>query len=805
MAAPVVARSGTAPGDPVDEDPVAGPGRAVLLIGNGWPTDQRGGLNRFLANLHRALRADGVDSRALVVGPVGSVPDGVVVAGDARDPLGRRVVAGLRAARRLAPGTGLVDAHFALYAVGPVVVGALRRKPLVVHFQGPWADESAATGTTSRVTLTAKRRLERAVYRRADGVVVLSTAFKRILVERYRVSPWRIQVVAPGVDLEGFRPGSRRLAREALGLPDGAWIALTVRRLIPRTGVDVLIEAWSSVTEVLTAGDGLDPLLLVVGDGSSRPGLELQARAAGLGEGRLRFLGPVSDETLVTCYQAADLCVVPSTELEGFGLVVLEALACGTPVVATDCGGLPEALAGLDPSLVVPRGDPAALARRLVDAARERSSTPTEDACRQHAQRFTWAKVAERTAAVYRQAGSPAVRTRIRVVYLDHCARLSGGELALIRLLPALTDVDAHVILAEDGPLVPMLLARGISVEVLRMAEPARAFPKDLVRPGIGAGRAWRTLLHSVSYVGRLSWRLHRLRPDLVHTNSLKATVLGGLACRLAGVPAVFHIRDRIARDYLPPAAVRLVRAAVRRLPAAVIANSQTTMSTLTRTSLSRVIASPCTVLFDPVLDVIPRNRSAGPLRIGIVGRLAPWKGQTTFLEAFSRAFPDGPSRAVVVGAALFGEENYEAELHQLAVSLGIGDRVDFRGFRSDVGAEMADLDVLVHASLIPEPFGQVVLEGMAMALPVVATREGGPGELIQDGVDGVLYPMGDVNALADELRRLASDGERRARIGVAASKRARVFSPERVAAQVLDLYRHVLGEPRGSTMTEPA
>ncbi|HEV2070142.1 MAG TPA: glycosyltransferase, partial [Acidimicrobiales bacterium] len=143
----------------------------------------------------------------------------------------------------------------------------------------------------------------------------------------------------------------------------------------------------------------------------------------------------------------------------------------------------------------------------------------------------------------------------LRVVYLDHCARLSGAELAMARLLPALTkDIAAHVILGEDGPLVARLEAVGISTEVLPMAESARELSRDRVRPGRLPGAS---VAHTGHYVTVVARRLRRLRPDLVHTNSLKAGVYGSVAGSLARVPVVWHARERLADDYLPPAAIR--------------------------------------------------------------------------------------------------------------------------------------------------------------------------------------------------------------------------------------------------------
>ena len=99
----------------------------------------------------------------------------------------------------------------------------------------------------------------------------------------------------------------------------------------------------------------------------------------------------------------------------------------------------------------------------------------------------------------------------------------------------------------------------------------------------------------------------------------------------------------------------------------------------------------------------------------------------------------------MLIGAPMFGEEEYERSLHRLADSLGLGERVRFRGFREDVWPELAGLDVLVHASTIPEPFGTVVLEGMAAGLAVIAPDQGGPAAVIEDGRTGRLFRMGDL------------------------------------------------------------
>jgi glycosyltransferase involved in cell wall biosynthesis len=383
---------------------------------------------------------------------------------------------------------------------------------------------------------------------------------------------------------------------------------------------------------------------------------------------------------------------------------------------------------------------------------------------------------------------SPA--SKLRVVFIDHVARLSGGELALLHLLPALSsEIDMHVILGEDGPLVTRLRDAGISAEVMPLPARLRDVRKEKVRlPGLGPS----ALLPIPAYVRRLSRRLAALDADLVHTNSLKAALYGGTAARLARVPAVWHVRDRIAVDYLPRGGVALVRAASRVLPSFVVANSRATLATLPENARSRVIYNP--VVAPDSVEQLGRLRASRSteIAVGVVGRLASWKGQNVFLDAFAAGFRGTAVRGRIIGSAMFGEHAYEGALREQVERLGISSQIEFRGFREDVWEELGELDIFVHCSVTPEPFGQVVLEAMAAGVPVIAAGAGGPAELITDGVDGLLTTPGDVGELAAALRRLHDDPPLRNELARAAKERSLEFTPERTAARLLAVYRQI-------------
>jgi glycosyltransferase involved in cell wall biosynthesis len=150
---------------------------------------------------------------------------------------------------------------------------------------------------------------------------------------------------------------------------------------------------------------------------------------------------------------------------------------------------------------------------------------------------------------------------------------------------------------------------------------------------------------------------------------------------------------------------------------------------------------------------------------VGLFGRLAPWKGQEVLLRALS-AMPD--VQAVLVGGPLFGAEEFERELRTLADELGISDRVRFLGHREDVPTLMAGVDVVVHCSTTPEPFGRVLVEAQLARRPVVATDGGGVREIVTDEVDGLVVAPRDVDALTAAVARVLADPALAARMGAA-------------------------------------
>lgn len=375
---------------------------SVLQLGLGWFPETHGGAENMFYNLARYLPQQGIALSGLVLGTVSQTLDNGARIDSFAPPtasLPRRVAAARSAIaetlRRRSP--DLVASHFALNTVG--ALPALRNRPMVVHFHGPWALESAAEGA-GPLAVRLKFMVERLVYRRATRFVVLSQSFATILAERYGVQPERIHRVPGGVDADRYDlPDSRHQARARLGWPQGRPILLTVRRLVKRMGLTALVDAMVELRRRVP-----DVLLVVAGRGPEAAALQDRIGALGLEE-HVRLLGFVPDAHLPLAYRAADLCVMPSQALEGFGLTALESLAAGTPVMVTPVGGLPEVVEGLDGDLVLAGTDARSIGIGLAEALTGVRRLPDADACRALVRsRFDWPVIAARTAAVYRGA-----------------------------------------------------------------------------------------------------------------------------------------------------------------------------------------------------------------------------------------------------------------------------------------------------------------------------------------------------------------------------------------------------------------
>lgn len=372
----------------------------TLQIGIAWFAEHAGGLERYYSELLRHLPQAGVAVQGLVVGSdrVARESGGFVRAFAPADVALPRRLWAVRSATRapLADRSLLVVSHFALHTLP--VLDRLAHRPLVVHFHGPWGRESALEGASAWV-VQAKEAIERLIYRRGRFVIALSQAGATLLHDLYGIRPERIRVIPGGVSSSSFVTEARAAARERLGWPLDRPIVLVVRRLTRRMGLEDVIACAAEIRRRIGG-----VLVLIAGAGPLASDLQARISAAGL-ERTVQLLGFVPDPLLPFAYRAADITVIPSTALEIFGLVAIESLAAGTPVLVTPVGGLPETVGCLSPQCVLPATGKRAVAEGVIAALDGSLRLPSSEECTRFAkEHYHWSVVAPRVSEVYSEA-----------------------------------------------------------------------------------------------------------------------------------------------------------------------------------------------------------------------------------------------------------------------------------------------------------------------------------------------------------------------------------------------------------------
>ncbi len=377
----------------------------------------------------------------------------------------------------------------------------------------------------------------------------------------------------------------------------------------------------------------------------------------------------------------------------------------------------------------------------------------------------------------------------ITIVFFDHTAKWSGGEISLFNLVTRLDSAKFRpvVVLFEPGVLQEKLQAAGVETRVIELGGGINNARKNAL--GVKGILTSRQIGHVFRHLFALRRVLRAENAQIAHCNSLKADLLGGIAARLAGVPTIWHLRDRIADDYLPRRTARAFRWLARRIPTRIIAVSSGTLATLQLPARDLKRGKARAILNGtPLENIVPGCPvfARDALLIGMVGRLAPWKGQHIFLEAAAKVREQFPhARFQIVGAALFAaDQAYEAQLRAQCHDLGLDDAVEWLGFRSDVSHLVAQMDVLAHASTTGEPFGQVIIEGMAAGRPVVATNGGGVPEIVEADITGFLVPMNDAPALGEAIIKLCAEPETARKMGQAGRRRVQEHFDIRVTVE---------------------
>jgi glycosyltransferase involved in cell wall biosynthesis len=372
----------------------------------------------------------------------------------------------------------------------------------------------------------------------------------------------------------------------------------------------------------------------------------------------------------------------------------------------------------------------------------------------------------------------------LRVAFVNHHGGVpSGAERSLeayLRRIPG--DVDPYVFLFEDGEYADLIRSLGIPVYVV----PASARLMSVTRGEIRAAHA----MDAVRHVFRLSALLRPLAIDVLVTNSMKAHIVGALAARACGIPAVTWLKD------LPDGfALRALRTVSLLCARERIGCSK---------AVARRLGLPRTTPLVPAIDVtryvdLPSREEARELLglpkdglvFSIVGRIARWKGQDRFLQAAAQVCSRVPDvHFAIVGSPTFPQDHeFAPELPVLAARLGISANVSFIPWLNDTRVAYAASDLICNASTA-EPFGRTSAEAAACGVPALCFDDGGAAEAIVPGVTGTVVPAEDVDAYAAAMMSYASDPAALRRAGAAARVYVQRHDGDRLAATFFEVVR---------------
>jgi len=381
------------------------------------------------------------------------------------------------------------------------------------------------------------------------------------------------------------------------------------------------------------------------------------------------------------------------------------------------------------------------------------------------------------------RSGTDAPASRLLIVHSS--SERYGSDLACLHIaVAAQSRWQVDVIVPSPGPLVDRLRQHGVAVTIL---DPIVLRHADLRGPGalVMPFRWAAGALKLKSFLRR------RARYDVVHSNC--APTLGGaLLARWSRARHVWYVHEIFASARQR----RLFDALLRRSADAVLACSSAALEQfpgVVSTGIGTVVYTGVEV---PERTCVGARSSTDLPVVVCVGRLNAWKGQAVLIEAVSQLRAQGVDfRVELVGSYFRDQQQFETQLRSQVARLALADRVEFLGERDDVFEIVGRADVLVLPSTRPEPFGMALVEAMGLGLPVIATAAGGPAEIIEDGVNGLLVPMGDAVALADAIRRLLADSAFARRLGAQAKIKAADFSSTRMTALVLDCYADLLAK----------
>lgn len=343
-----------------------------------------------------------------------------------------------------------------------------------------------------------------------------------------------------------------------------------------------------------------------------------------------------------------------------------------------------------------------------------------------------------------------------KILFMDHTSALGGAELSLLDLVSSYKQ-SSKVILFQDGAFHERLQQTGIVAKVINTSQ---SLLELRTSGGINSLATIPALLKLTQQVAEEAKDY-----DLIVANSQKAFVIAALSSWKTKIPVFWYLRDILTARHFSKLNRQVAVFLANKFAKKVLVNSEATGKAFVTAGGNQKLVSVIyngfdSQKFDHVTEEdVEQVRSQLNIKevpvVGLFSRFSYWKGQHVLLEAVKK-IPQ--VQVLLVGKALFGEEDYVSQLKAVASEPELQGRVHWLGFRDDIPVLMKACDLIVHTSTEPEPFGRVIVEGQLAQKPVVASAAGGALEIINDGENGYLFPPEDAIALRESIQKLISD-----------------------------------------------
>jgi glycosyltransferase involved in cell wall biosynthesis len=374
----------------------------------------------------------------------------------------------------------------------------------------------------------------------------------------------------------------------------------------------------------------------------------------------------------------------------------------------------------------------------------------------------------------------------MKILFLDQSGKPGGAELCLIDIAKPYEN-DCLVGLFANGSFKDLLEKNHIPVQVLT-DQAIEVKKESSLSQGLASITQLAPLINQVVKIAR--------NYDLIYANTQKALVVGAIASIFSRRPLVFHLHDILSPEHFSKTN-RNISVTLANRASLVIANSEASKKAFIEAGGKADKVEIVYNGFDPqkyinnetdIVQVRQKLELDDKFIVGHFSRLAPWKGQHILIEALAKCPPE--VTVILVGDALFGEQDYVKQLHQQIDALQLQNRVKFLGFRNDIPLLMAACNLVAHTSTAPEPFGRVIVEAMLSGTPVVAAASGGAVELVESGVNGFLATPSNPQELSEIINSSIQDKQKTDAIAQearnSASQRFHVVNINQQIAQLL-------------------